>query len=160
MSCGSKALDERDHVGNIFGGAGDVFGALDIEGVHVLEEGALEAGAVLADGLAGGCGVADDLVVDVGDVHDVVQGEAVEAGGAAEDVDVQEGAEVADVAVVVDGGAAAIEAQGVAVGGEERLVFSGEGIEEFEGQGYGFFRGESSLLIVDGGVEIVRERTC
>jgi hypothetical protein len=53
----------------------------------------------------------------------VVQGEAVEAGGAAQDVDVEEGAEVADVAVVVDGGAAAVEAQRVAVGGEERFVF-------------------------------------
>ena len=89
-----------------------------------------------------------------------MQGEAVEAGGAAQHVDVQEGAEVTDVAVVVDGGAAAIEAQGVAVRGEERFVFSGEGIKEFEGQGYGFFRGESSLFIVDGGAEIVRERTC
>jgi hypothetical protein len=45
----------------------------------------------------------------------------------------EEGAEVADVAVVVDGGAAAVEAQGLAVGGVERFDFSGEGVEEFEG---------------------------
>jgi hypothetical protein len=43
----------------------------------------------------------------------------------------QEGAEVADVAVVVDGGSAAVEAQGAPVGGEERFEVSGEGIEEF-----------------------------
>ncbi len=129
---GGETFDEGDHAGDVFGGAGDVFGALDVEGVHVFEEGALVLGGVLGDGLAGGGGVADDLVVDVGDVHDVVQGEAVEAGGAAQQVDVEEGAEVADVAVVVDGGAAAVEAQDVAVGGEERFDFTGESVEEFE----------------------------
>ena len=64
-------------------------------------------------GMPGGGGVADDLVVDVGDVHDVVDGEAVQREDAAQHVDVQKGAEVADVAVVVDGGAAAVQAQGV-----------------------------------------------
>ncbi len=132
MSLGGEALDERDHAVDVFGGASNVFGALNVEGFHVFEKGLLVAGAVLADGLAGGGGIADDLVVDVGDVHDVVEGEAVEAGGAAQDVDMQEGAEVADVAVVVDGGAATIEAEGVTVRGEERFVFSGESIEEFE----------------------------
>jgi hypothetical protein len=62
----------------------------------------------------------------------VVEAEAEEAGGAAEDVDVEEGAEVADVAVVVDCGAAAVEAEGRAVGGVEGFDLSGEGVEEFE----------------------------
>ncbi len=53
--------------------------------------------------------VADDLVVDVGDVHDVFDGDALLAEKAAQHIDVQEGAEVADVAVVVDGGPAGIE---------------------------------------------------
>jgi hypothetical protein len=56
----------------------------------------------------------------------------VELDDAAEDIDVEEGAEVADVAVVIDGGAAAVEAQGLAVGGEEWFDFSREGVEEFE----------------------------
>ena len=106
-------------------------GRLAVERLHVFEEGALELGGVLGDGLVGGSGVADDLVVDVGDVHDVVDGEALQLDGAAQHVDVEEGAEVADVAVVVDGGAAAVEAQGVAVRGEEWLGLSGEGVEEF-----------------------------
>ena len=38
-----ELLDERDHLRNAVGGAGDVLGALDAEGVEVLEEGALEA---------------------------------------------------------------------------------------------------------------------
>jgi hypothetical protein len=80
----------------------------------------------------------------------VVDFDAVELDDAAQDVHMQEGAEVADVAVVVDGGAAAIEAQAETVGGVERLDLSGEGVEEFEGQGYGFFPEDGSLFIVDG----------
>ena len=64
-----------------------------------------------AMGTCGVAGVADDLVVYVGDVHDVVDGDSLLADEAAEDVDVEEGAEVADVAVVVDGGAAAVHAE-------------------------------------------------
>ena len=57
------------------------------------------------------------------------------------DIDVQEGAEVADVAVVVDGGAAAVHAQRGGVGGVEGFDFSGEGVEEFERpRGLGFLR--------------------
>ncbi len=126
--CG-EALDERYHAVDIFGSVGDLFGLLDAERVHVFEEGSLVFGAVLSDGFAGGEGVADNFVVNVGDVHDVMQREAVKAGGAAQEVDVEEGAEVADVAVVIDRGAAAIEAQGVAVGGIERFDFSGKGVE-------------------------------
>ena len=51
-------------------------------------------------------GVADDLVVDVGDVHDVADRKTGQLQGPAEHIDVEEGAEVTDVAVVVHGGAA------------------------------------------------------
>ena len=127
---GGEFFDEVDHLGNAAGGVGDVLGALDAEGVEVFEEGALELGGVLGDGDAGGGGVADDLVVDVGDVHDVLDGHALLADDAAEHVDVEEGAEVADVAVVVDGGAAAVHAQGGAADWGERLDLSGERVEE------------------------------
>ena len=81
---GGELLDEGDHLGDAAGGVGDVLGVLDAEGVEVFEEGALELGGVLGDGDAGGGGVADDLVVDVGDVHDVLDGDALladERGG-------------------------------------------------------------------------------
>jgi len=45
----------------------------------------------------------------------------------------QERAEVANVAVVVDGRSAAIKAERVAVGGIEGLDLSGESIEELKG---------------------------
>ncbi len=130
---GGELLDERDHLRNAAGGAGDVLGVLDVERVEVFEEGALVAGGVLGDGDAGGGGVADDLVVDVGDVHDVIDGDSLLADEAAEDVDVEEGAEVADVAVVVDGGAAAVHAQRGRADGGEGFNLSAEGVEEFDG---------------------------
>jgi hypothetical protein len=43
----------------------------------------------------------------------------------------EEGAEVADVAIVVDGGAAAVHAQRRSADGGERLNLSAQGVEEF-----------------------------
>ncbi len=112
---------------------GDLFGELDVEGVEVLEEGLLELGGVVGDGDVGVAGVADDLVVYVGDVHDVEDGDSLLADEAAEDVDVEEGAEVAYVAVVVDGGAAAVHSERGCSDGGERFNLSGEGVVKFDG---------------------------
>ena len=127
-----QLLDERDHLGDVVGGVGDLFGELDVEGFEVLEEGLLELGGVVGDGDACVAGVTDDLVVDVGDVHDVLDGDSLLKDEAAEDVDVEECAEVADVAVVVDGGAAAVHSQRGGAYGRERFNFSAEGVEEFD----------------------------
>ena len=114
------------------GGARDVLRALHPQGFEVLKERFDVLGRVLADGDTGGRGVADDLVVHVGDVHDVADLHAGQLEEAPEDVDLEEGAEVADVAVVVDGGPAGVHAQCLAVGGDEFVYLSGEGIEEAE----------------------------
>ena len=130
---GGELLDECDHVGDALGGVGDVLGVLDGEGVEVLEEGFDVLGGVLVDGKTGGSSVADDLVVDVSDVHDVLSGNALLPDKAAEDVDVEEGAEVADVSVVVDGGAATVHAEGWCALGQEGFDSAAESIEEFDG---------------------------
>ena len=92
----------------------------------------LELAAELANRLAGDCSVADDLVVDVRDVHHVVDGHAMQLYDTAQHIDMQEGAEIADVAVVVHRRPAAIEAQGVPIGSVKRFDDSGKSIEEFE----------------------------
>jgi len=51
-------------------------------------------------------------VADVGDVHHVLDAVAQEFERAAKDVGVQEGPEVADMRIVVDGGAAGVESEG------------------------------------------------
>ena len=121
----------------MLGGAGNDLRLLDGEGVEVFEEGLFEAGSVLADGYPGSRGVADDLVVDVGDVHDVAGGDSLQPEEAAEHVDLEEGPEVADVAVVVDGRSAGVHAERLTVGGREFLNAAGESIEESDGHSCG-----------------------
>ena len=106
----------------MLGGAGDDFGTLDAERIEVFKKSFFEAGGVLADGLVERGGVADDLVVNVGDVHDVADGDAEQLERTAQDIDLEEGAEVADVAVIVDGGAAGVDAKRLA-------RFRGEGFD-------------------------------
>ena len=129
---GGQLLDQLDHCGDVLGGAGNLLRAFDAQGVEIFEERLLEVRRVFADGDAGGRRVADDLVVHVGDVHDVADGDAGELEEAAQDVDLQKGAEVADVAVVVDGGPAGVHAERLAVGGDEFVQLSREGIEKAE----------------------------
>ena len=113
----------------MLGGAGDDLGLLDGEGVEVLEEGFFEAGGVFADGHPGSGGVADDLVVDVGDVHDVPGDDSLQPEEAAEDVDLEEGPEVADVAVVINRRPAGVHAEGLAVGRREFFDAAGESLK-------------------------------
>ncbi len=70
---------------------------------------------VLLHGHAVARGVANDLVVNVGDVHHVADVVSALAKEAIEKIDGDKGAEVADVAVVVDGRAAGIHANAVIV---------------------------------------------
>ena len=129
---GGELLDEVDHLGDALGGVRDNLGAFDREGVHVFEEGVLIDAGVIANGKVDGRGVADDLVVDVRHVHHVLGGDALLVEEAAEDVYVEECAEVADMAVVVDGGAAAVHAERRGVNGRKRLDGSAEGVEKIE----------------------------
>jgi hypothetical protein len=78
----------------------------------------------------------DDLVVDVGDVHDVADGDTEQLEGAAEDVYLQESTEVADVAVVIDGRPAGVHAQNLAVHGKDFVDLAGKGIKEAERHGF------------------------
>ena len=90
---------------------------------------------VLLHGDAVAGGVADDLVVHVGDVHDVADVVSGLAEKAVEQIDGDEGAEIADVAVVVNGGPAGIHADAVVIDGVEVFDFAGESIEETNGHG-------------------------
>ena len=59
---------------------------------------------------AGSSRVADDLVVHVGDIHDVFDLVSAKAQIAGQQIDRDEGSKVADVAVVVDGWSAGVHA--------------------------------------------------
>jgi hypothetical protein len=62
----------------------------------------------------------------------VVDGNTLLQDDAAKHIDMEEGAEVADVAVVVDGGAAAIHSQRLLIAGREGFDFAAQGVEEFD----------------------------
>ncbi len=125
-----QLLDQMDHLGNVGGGAAEHLRPLHGEALEIVQKGLLEARGVVGDGDAGGSGVADDLVIDVGDVHDVADRNAEQVQRAAEKIDLEEGAEVADVSVVVNSGAAGVHAQHGSVGGKQFIQLSAEGVEE------------------------------
>ncbi len=77
-------------------------------------------------------GVADDLVFDVGNVHDVLELVAALLQEAAQHVHGDEGAEVADVSVVVNRGPASVHADQVVFERVELLDFAGKGIKEMK----------------------------
>ena len=101
---------------------GRTSGVMTRKSAQVVEEGRLVARGQLADGDALGSRVADDLVVDVGDVHDPGHGVAAPGQVAAQEVGEEEAPEVADVGRRVDRRPAAVDAD---VGRVERL----EGLE-------------------------------
>ena len=110
-------------------------GLRDVERGGIFEECLGEFRGVLlhSDVVAGG--VADDLVVDVGDVHDVADVVSALAEEAVEQIDGDKCAEVADVAVVVDGGAAGVHADAVGVDRMEVFDLAGESVVETKRHG-------------------------
>jgi hypothetical protein len=125
-----QPLDELNHVLDVVGGADPVFGRFDAEDAAIVEKGLHEFLGVVANGQARGGGVGDDAVVHVGQVHDVMHFEAAELEEAAQDVLKNESAVVADVGVVVDGGAAGVHADFAGLLRNERLGLAAEGVVE------------------------------
>ena len=125
-----ELFDEVNHGVNVVGGADDFLGHFEGEGAHVVEKGLDIFFCVLADGDAFDGGILDDAVVHVGEIHDVEETIAAGAQVAAEDVLEDEGAEVADVREVVDGGAAGVHADFARMNRVERFERVGESVVE------------------------------
>jgi len=133
-AAGDQFFDEGNNRRDVFGGVGGLVRTKAIEGLEILEEGGLVFGGVIAQGSIGFADAPDDFVLHVGDVHDVADLEALELQAAPHQIGEHEGAEVADVGEVMHGGAAAIEAGGLAgrVARDEFLDRAGQGVEEFQ----------------------------
>src|ERR1700733_4132748 len=130
---GCELFDHPDHLRNAAGGVRDVLRVLDRKRVEVFVEGLLVFLCVLRDGEAGRRCIADDLVVDVGDVHHMIDGDSLLADKAAQYIDMEKGAKVADVAVVIDRRAAAVHAQRGWTHRGQGFNRSTEGVVEFDG---------------------------
>ena len=112
----------------MLGGTHEFLRLLDVERIAIFEECGLVLSRVVVNADSGFGGVTNDLVVHVGDVHDVVEGMAAKAQKAAEKVHSYEGAEIADVAVVVNCGSAGIEADGTVLGRAELFDIAGKSV--------------------------------
>ena len=94
--------------------------SLNIQSNSVFEEGFFVLLGVLLYAHAVPGSIADDLVINVGNIHDVLDLEPAVPQKAAQNVHCQEGAEVADVPIVVDGRPARVHANFLVF---ERLKF-------------------------------------
>jgi hypothetical protein len=131
-----ELLDHGDHrpqVGFV-GRARVVLGRLQAEAGRIFDEGVDEARRVVAQRDAGRRRGLDGFVVHVGEVGhlaDVVAFLILER--AAQHVEADERAEIADVAPRVDGQPARVHPDGAAIGRGEGLVGSGERVVEAHG---------------------------
>jgi len=131
-----EVFDHGDHLGDVGGGAG-----LLVRGEHV-ERRAVGVKALRPalgeghEGLAGFAGLADGLVVHVGDVAHMPDLVPRCLENAPEDILEQEGAEVPDVRRAIDSRPAAVAADGPAVAGFERAGPAAEGVVERDGVGH------------------------
>ncbi len=78
--------------------------------------------------------VANDLVVNVGDVHYVSELMTTLAEETAKKIDYQEGAEVANMSVIVDGGPARVHSNKIVGSGRKLLNFAGQRVVEVDRQ--------------------------
>src|SRR3984893_10675628 len=120
------------HLFDVLSGA-DKNGRLDIQCRAVVEKGLLVFGGVILDAQPFLGGFADYLVVHVSDVHDVAHCETALPKETAEDVDCDKSPEVADVAVVVHGGAASVHPHFIVLQRMEFFYLAGQRVVQAQG---------------------------
>src|SRR6185437_1293582 len=103
-----ESLDERDHFADVLGGFRIDLCGLDAQEFPISLEGVGDWFGDFLDGFSRFVGAHDDLVVDVGDVHDLEDLPTGETQGTPQEILEQKRAKVAEVRGVVDGGPAGV----------------------------------------------------
>ena len=133
MAILDERLDHRDLLRDVLDGAWLDVGREEAEffaiGVEFLGPGGGEGG----ESLAGCLRIPDRFIVHIGDISDVVGAGAASFEGAAENILKDEGAEIPNVGGAVNGGTAAVEAEGGAVDGGEVSLSSGKRVKKPHG---------------------------
>jgi hypothetical protein len=129
---GHQPLDQRDHFREVLRGLGIPLGILDPQvsavGVEELGIGFSDLENVLAIRLR----LADDLVIHVGEVHDLLHVPAGQPEHPPQQVFEEKRAEIAEVGRVVDRGSARVHAHRLSIGGRERLDAARERVVQAE----------------------------
>ena len=125
-----QGLDDFNHFRNMGRRGGiDICGD-DAERLDILEEGVLVFLREVVERDVGGAGAADGLVVDIRQIHDMLDVEIEEAESPLEDVFEGVASEVADVGEIIDGGAACVQADMVVFNRFELLNAVCQGVVE------------------------------
>jgi hypothetical protein len=124
------------HLVDVLGGLAQLLRALQPQGVAIVQKRLRVDGGELLDRLLLRHRVADNFIVHIRDVHDVLQSEAVQPEDLAKEVHERERAEVADVREIVNRGAAGIHADRVIACRSELLDLLGKRIVEAQGHGW------------------------
>ena len=124
--------DQADHLRDVVGRRRIDFGRFDIEGFEILKKGLLVFRGEIAQRNPGRPGIADGLVVHIGQVHDLADPVTEKLERAAQQVLEHIGAEVADMRIVVDGGTAGVHADFAGPDRMKRNDAPLHGIEKFE----------------------------
>jgi hypothetical protein len=123
-----KPDGEIEHLLDVLARPRVLLGAFDPQRIEILEEGLyIRLGRLLQGQPLRGHPL-DDLVLDVGDVHDLRHLEAEELEGAAQQVLPDVGPEVSDVGVVVNRGTAGVHTDLSGLQRPERLGPAGHGV--------------------------------
>ena len=128
-----QRLDHADHGADLLGGTGAHIRVEHVGGAHDADELVGELGGDLLGGATLLVGAVDDLVIHVGEVLSERDLVAARDEPAADHVEADEGAGVADVDVVVDGGAAHVHADLALLNGTEVLFLVSGAVVDFHG---------------------------
>ena len=131
MSLLQQIFDQLHHLRNVVGRGSDNVGSLDTELRTVFEKCSGVRRSVTANVYSLLRGFPDDLVVDIGDVHDVQQ-LPFALQMTPQDIFKNERSEVTNVGKVVDGRSACVHTNRHAVDGRERFSCSCKGIRQLE----------------------------
>ena len=132
-----ELVNRGGHFGDVLGRARDAFGAFKAQHRAIVEKRFGVGFGVIGERLALRDRIANDLVVHVRDVHDVIEFVTVEPEHATQQIVEDEGAEITDVRVIVNRRAAGIHSHGIALDRREWLDLLCQRVVEAQGHLYG-----------------------
>ena len=135
----AEFLNRRHHIGDVLGRVHQALRPFQPQRVHIFVEGLGVDLRVFLDRVVLSRGVADDLVLNVRDVHHVIELISARAEPPAQDVLERECSQISNVDVVVYGRPARVHPHGVVQERSERLRLLCEGVIEPQGHSRGLF---------------------
>src|SRR5689334_8886779 len=115
MLAGAEPLDGFDHVLDVFGGRNDALGSLQPQDGAVFQKCGCVDGSVLFQAFVLSYRVANDLVIDIRDIHHMIEDKSVGAQALPEDVDESKCPKITNMREVIYSRPAGVHANGFAV---------------------------------------------